>query len=102
MTFNPPTTCFNEKAKVGKSVWDDPTTALGWAHNVITNDELKGLSFIPSHELVSRYIHKIVQVFYSTFLHYSLSIYTYLKIINLSFIFLGSWWVPLFDDGLLE
>ena len=29
MTFNPPTIRFNGKAKVGKSVWDDPTTALG-------------------------------------------------------------------------
>ena len=50
------------KSKVGMSVWDDPTTALGHAHNVITNDELKGLSSIPSHELIGRHIHKLVQV----------------------------------------
>ena len=50
------------KGKIGMSVWDDPTTALGYAHNVITNDELKGLSSIPSHGLVSRHIHKLVQV----------------------------------------
>ena len=41
------------KSKIGMSVWDDPTTALGCAHNVIINDKLKGLSSIPSHKLVS-------------------------------------------------
>ena len=58
----PPITCARGKSKTGMSVWDDPATALGRAHNVITNDELKGLSSIPSHELVSRHIHKLVQV----------------------------------------
>lgn len=51
--FTPPTTCAKGKFKIGRSVWDNPATAMGRAHNVITNDELKGLSFIPSHELVS-------------------------------------------------
>ena len=41
------------KSKFGMSVWDDPAIALGRAHNVITKDELKGLSSIPSHEHVS-------------------------------------------------
>nr|POE91892.1 hypothetical protein CFP56_28006 [Quercus suber] len=36
--------------------------ALGRAHNVITSDELKSLSSVPSHELISRHIHKLVQV----------------------------------------
>nr|POF08717.1 hypothetical protein CFP56_04835 [Quercus suber] len=58
----PPLTRARGKTKVEMSVWDDPATALGRAHNVITNDELKGLSSIPSHELVSRHIHKLVQV----------------------------------------
>ena len=61
-TVTPPITCAKGKGKVGMSMWDDPTTALGRAHNVITNDELKGLLSIPSHELVSRHIHKLVQV----------------------------------------
>ena len=60
ITFSPPTTHSKGKAKIGKSVWEDPATALGRAHNVITNDELKGLSSIPSHELVNRHIHKLV------------------------------------------
>ena len=76
MNFNPLTTRSKGKAKVGKSVWDDPTTALGRAHNVITDDELKGLSSIFSHKLVSYHIYKLVQVFHSTFLHHSSSSYT--------------------------
>lgn len=58
--FTPPTTRSKGKGKAGMSVWDDPTTTLGRAHNVITNNELKGLSSIPSHELVNRHIHKLV------------------------------------------
>nr|POF02971.1 hypothetical protein CFP56_72213 [Quercus suber] len=58
----PPVTRARGESKIGMSVWDDPATALGRAHNVITSDELKILSSIPSHELVSRHIHKLVQV----------------------------------------
>ena len=58
----PPVTHAKGKSKMGMSVWDDSATALGRAHNVITNDELKVLSSIPFHELVSLHIHKLVQV----------------------------------------
>ena len=58
----PPLTRAKGKGKVGMSVWDDPATALGHAHNVITNNELKSLLSIPSHELINRHIHKLVQV----------------------------------------
>ena len=58
--FTPSTTCAKGKGKVGKSVWDGLATAMGRAHNMITDDELKGLSSIPSYELVSRHIHKLV------------------------------------------
>ena len=61
-TVTPPLTRTKGKSMVGMSVWDDPATTLGRAHNVITNDKLKGLSSIPSQELVSRHIHKLVQV----------------------------------------
>lgn len=60
MMFTPPTAYSKEESKIGKSVWEDLATALGRAHNVVTNEELKGLSSIPSHELVSRHIHKLV------------------------------------------
>ena len=43
--FSPPTTRAKGKGKVGRSVWNDPATAMGHAHNIITDDELKGLSF---------------------------------------------------------
>ena len=65
ITFSPPTTHSMGKCKAGKSIWEDPTIALGRAHNVITDDELRGLSFILSHELVSHHVHKLVQVFWS-------------------------------------
>ncbi|KAK9991584.1 hypothetical protein SO802_026569 [Lithocarpus litseifolius] len=62
MTFSRLTTRSKGKAKVGKSVWDDTATALRRAHDVITDDKLKGLLSISSHELFSRHIHKLVQV----------------------------------------
>ena len=58
-TFSLSITRFKRKAKVGKSVWDDLATALGRAHNAITDDELKGLSSISSYELVSPHVHKL-------------------------------------------
>ena len=62
IAVTPPITRAKGKSKIGMSLWDDPATALGRAHNVITSDELKGLLSIPSHKLVSRNIHKLVQV----------------------------------------
>nr|POE76469.1 hypothetical protein CFP56_18922 [Quercus suber] len=56
ITATPPVTRAKGKSKIGMSVWDDPATTLGRAHNVITSDELKSLSSVPSHELVSRHI----------------------------------------------
>lgn len=76
MTFTPPTIHSKGKGKVGKSVWEDLAMAIGQAHDVITDDKLRGLSSIPSHKLVSHHIHKPVQVFYSAALYCSLSIYT--------------------------
>nr|POE78694.1 hypothetical protein CFP56_66570 [Quercus suber] len=58
----PPITRSKEKDKAGKSVWEDLASAVGRAHNVIIDEELRGLSAAPSHELVSRHIHKLVQV----------------------------------------
>ncbi|XP_075660114.1 uncharacterized protein LOC142629949 isoform X2 [Castanea sativa] len=66
MNVMPPTTRSKGKSKIRKSVWEEPATALGQAHNVIVNEELKGLASIPSHELVSRHIHKLVQVLRET------------------------------------
>ena len=56
----PPVTHSKGKGKFGKSVWEDPATAVGQAHNVVTGEELRGLSTVPSHKLVSHHIHKLV------------------------------------------
>ena len=60
IAFTPPTTCAKGKGKIGRSIWDNLATAMGRAHNVITDGELKGLSSIPFHELVNHHIHKLV------------------------------------------
>lgn len=36
----PPITHSKGKGRVEKSIWEDPTTAVGRAHNVITDEEL--------------------------------------------------------------
>ena len=86
-TFTSPTTRSKGKGKAGKSVWDDPATAMGRAHNVITDDKLKGLLSIPSHELVNCHIHKLVQVcpffFFSILLYLFVDVYAH----NLLFLF---------------
>lgn len=49
-----------EKDKIGASVWEDAVTRLGRAHNVVTSDDLKELSRVPSHEIVNHHIHKLI------------------------------------------
>ena len=44
------------------SVWEDAGLALVRAHFVVTAEDLKALSSIPSHKVVSCHIHKLVQV----------------------------------------
>lgn len=44
------------KSKVDASVWDDVVTTLGKAHNVITTDELKGLSAVPHPGILCLYL----------------------------------------------
>nr|POE77160.1 hypothetical protein CFP56_64444 [Quercus suber] len=58
----PPVTLSKGKGKVRKSIWEDLATSVGQAHSVIINEKLRDLFAIPSHELVSRHIHKLMQV----------------------------------------
>lgn len=44
------------------SVWDDTGIALARAHFAVTDEDLKALSSIPSHEVVNYHFHKLVQV----------------------------------------
>lgn len=55
--------CDKRKDKVEPNFWEDVAIALGRAHNVVTLDDLKVISGIPSHKVVNHYIHKLVQVF---------------------------------------
>jgi len=66
------------KDKTGASVWEDTTTALGRACSIVTTNELKSLAFVPFHELVSRHVHKLIQVrfLHQAFAHLSAS-FTY-------------------------
>ena len=50
------------KDKVGASVLEDAATALGRVRNIVTPNDLKELSRVPSHEIVNSHIHKLVQV----------------------------------------
>lgn len=52
------------KEKVGAIVWADTGTTLAWANEVVTPEELKEISNMPSHEMVSRHVHKLVQVIF--------------------------------------
>lgn len=76
--FPSPPRTWKGKEKKCENVWTDPTTALGRMHNVISKDKLKALSLVPSHELVSRHIHKLVQV-RSSFLLTLFSLFYYFK-----------------------
>ena len=50
------------KEKVGSSVWSDAEAVVDRAHEIFTPGEMKEISSIPFHEMVSRHVHKLVQV----------------------------------------
>ena len=78
---------------------------MGRAYNVITNDELKGLSFIPSHELVSWHIHKLRKYVVLFFLRPFYSrLYEWLGIVFslITGFLLGSWGVTAHHNRLFE
>ena len=50
------------KEKVRANVWANAGTALVKAHEVVMLEEMKEISGVPSHEMVNRYVHKLVQV----------------------------------------
>ena len=67
------------KEKVGASVWADVGIALAQANKVVTLEELKEISSVPSYEMVSRHVHKFVQVIFFHFLLSSSISITYLS-----------------------
>ena len=57
------------KEKVSSSVWSDAEAAMDRAHELLTSGEMKEISSVPSHEIVSRHIHKLIQVILLIFVH---------------------------------
>ena len=55
------------KEKMGVGVWEDAETAWAEANEVVTLEELKEISGVPSHEMVNRHVHKLVQVTFLLF-----------------------------------
>ena len=90
---SPPQT-WKGKEKKGESVWTNPATTLGQYHNVISDDELKALSSVPSYELVSRHMHKLVQVSFSQIFPSHTYVFVCLYIYLFSS---GPWGVVAFD-----
>ena len=50
------------KEKVGSSIWSDAETVVDRVNEFFTLGEIKEISSTPSHEMVSRHVHKLVQV----------------------------------------
>ena len=48
--------------KVGSSIWSDAEAAVDRVNEFFTLGEMKEISSTPSHEMVSRHVHKLVQV----------------------------------------
>ena len=55
------------KKKVGASIWADVETALAPANEIVTSEELKEISGVPSHDMVNRHVHKLIQVTFHYF-----------------------------------
>ena len=59
-----------EKEKVdsrSSTIWDDERLAMDRAHEVVTPADLRALSNMSLNEVVSRHVHRLVQVWCSSF-----------------------------------
>ena len=57
------------KEKVGSSVWSDAEATVDRVNEFFTLREMKEISSTPSHEMVNRHVHKLVQVIPPVFVH---------------------------------
>ena len=76
--------------KVGSSVWTDVEASVDRAHELFTFGEMKEISSIPSHEMVSRHVHKLVQVLLPVFVHllpFALFFFFFLNLLTLGEVF---------------
>lgn len=99
MTFTPLTTRSKGKSKAGKSVWENPAMTLGRAHNVITDDELKGLLSVPLMNWSAITFTNLCKYFTQLLLLFIKFLHLLKVLILLSSS--GSWRIPMFDSKLL-
>ena len=52
------------KEKVSSNAWTDARAAMAWANEFLTPEEMREISSIPFHEIVSQHVHKLVQVIF--------------------------------------
>ena len=57
------------KEKISSSVWSNAEAAMDCANELLTPGEMKTISSIPSHEVVSHHVHKLVQVILLILIH---------------------------------
>ena len=57
------------KEKIGSNIWSDAEAAMDRANELLTPGEMKEISSIPSHEMVSCHVHKLVQVILLILVH---------------------------------
>ena len=50
---------------MGSSVWADAGAVIARVNELLTPDEVKEISNVPSFEMVSQHVHKLVQVIFS-------------------------------------
>ena len=57
-------TGYKGKEKVGSTIWADAEAAMTRANEFLTPEEMKEISLVPSHKMVSQHVHKLVQVIF--------------------------------------
>ena len=45
---------------MGSNVWADAEVAMDRVNELLTHEEMRDISNMPSHEMVSRHVHKLV------------------------------------------
>ena len=50
------------KKKMSSNTWTDARAAMARANELLTLEEIREISNVPSHEIVSQHVHKLVQV----------------------------------------
>ena len=74
------------KEKVGSSVWSNAEAAMDYANELLTPGEMKEISSIPSHKMVSCHFHKLMQVILLILVHsfFFSSLIIWLTLVRLS------------------